>query len=154
MNNMKTVDRYVDEISGKEFKNEAEAIESEKKHGGVEKMFDFWTKEPKDKHCGFANGGWCYQRTREDFLKLQVSLVLAIQTYEPWIAGQYEEEGGLQTVHVGAGFLIGRYLSDGNSPLYSYYCTLSNICPKCFRQWGQQYYANKCTCDTESKNIK
>jgi len=150
---MKTVDRFIDEISGKEFKTEAEAIESEKKHGGIEKLFDFWVKEPKEDGCRFANGGWCYQRTKEDFLEFQVTLVLAIKMYEPWIAGQYKEDGGLRTVHIGAGYLIGRYLCDGNSPIYSYYCTLSNICPKCFRQWGQQYYANNCTCREEPKTL-
>lgn len=144
---MKMINKYVDEISGKVFDTPEKAIESEKKNGGIKKLFAFWKEPPKDKTCKFANGSWCYQRSEGDLLKFKESLLKAITDYEPWIASQYESDGGLQLVHLGGGFIIGRYLNDGHSELYSQYCELSCICPKCFRQWGQPYYAIHCDCD-------
>ncbi len=143
---MKTINKYIDEISGREFATADEAIESEKKNGRIAKLFSFWTELPGDKDCCFANGEWCYQRTDYDYLRFVDALIKAVTDYEPWIAKQYKCEGGLQRVHMGGGYIIGRYLDDGHSELYSKYCTLSNICPKCFREWGQAYYANNCKC--------
>ncbi len=150
---MKVVNKYVDEISRREFAKREDAIKSEKKNGGIKRLFAFWQYPPKDKHCKFANGGWCYQRTDVDVLRFTDALVTAIKDYEPWIAEQYETNGGLQRKHVGTGYIIGRYLSDGNSELYSQYCTLACICPKCYREWGQQYYATHCTCDTNPRDL-
>ena len=39
---------------------------------------------------------------------------------------------------VGVG-ILGRYLNDGNSILYSYWCRLSN-CDEQYREWGQGYF--------------
>jgi hypothetical protein len=141
---MKTMEIYVDEISKRRFDKIEDAIKSEKKNGGIKKLFSFWKYPPKDKNCDFANGSWCYQRTKAQFKMFRENLIEAINQYEPWIAKQYKEHGGLQSEHMGSGFMIGRYLSDGNSELYSQYLTLSNICPVCFREWGQPYYANNC----------
>ncbi|MBU2052549.1 hypothetical protein KKH13_05070 [Patescibacteria group bacterium] len=142
---MKIIEKYVDEISGKEFSRESDAIKSEKKNGGIKKLFSFWKYPPKDGTCKFANGGWCYQRTDVEFIRLVDSLIKAVKDYEPWIAKQYEKNGGLQREHIGSGYMIGRYLDDGHSELYSWYGLISNICPKCFREWGQPYYANNCS---------
>ncbi len=150
---MKTVEKYIDEISGKEFGTIKEAIASEKRNGGLKKLFAFWKKVPKDKHCNFANGGHCYLRSDHEYWKFVDSLIKAIKDYEPWIASQYDSDGGLARTHVKGGYLLGRYLQDGSSELYSLYCIMSNICPKCFRQWGQPYYANHCKCDTKPKPL-
>lgn len=141
---MKTIQKYVDELSGREFANRKDAIKSEKKNGGIKKLFSFWKKPPKDKSCEFANGGWCYKRTDVEYLLLQDALIKAVNDYEPYIAKQYEKVGGLQRKHLGSGYMIGRYLNDGDSELYGWYCALSNVCQKCFREWGQPYYANHC----------
>jgi hypothetical protein len=150
---MKESTKYVDEISGKEFATREAAIKSEKKNGGIKKLFAFWKPVPKDDKCQFVNGEWCYQRTEGDYLNFKDALIKAIKDYEPYIAGQYESDGGLQRDHLGTGYIIGRYLCDGGSELYSKYCTLSEICPKCFRQWGQPYYAINCDCNTEPKSL-
>lgn len=150
---MKTINKYVDEISGREFKTREEAAKSEKKNGGIKKLFSFWKDHPEDKHCEFANGKWCYQRTDVDYLRLKDALVKAVIDYEPWIAEQYEEHGGLKREHIGAGYMIGRYLCDGGSELYKQYGIISNICPKCFREWGQQYYASHCECNAKARII-
>lgn len=141
---MKVISKYIDEISDREFAKKIDAIKSEKKNGAIKKIFSFW-KEPKDDGtCNFANGEYCYQRTREQFEKLRDTLIDAINLYEPWIAKQYEKHGGLKREHMGSGYLIGRYLDDSGSELYRQYGVLSNICPKCYREWGQQYFANNC----------
>lgn len=151
---MKEIQKYKDEISGKVFDTAQEAIESEKKNGGIKKLFSFWAELPEDDCCKFANGGWCYQRTEEEVLRYKEALLKALKDYEPWITSQYDEDGGLQLVHLGAGYIIGRYLSDGNKELYSLYCTLSNICPKCFREWGQGCYAKNCTCNVLPRELE
>lgn len=150
---MKTINKYVDEISGKEFSTQEEAIKSEKKNGGIEKLFSFWKPIPKQKNCEFANGGWCYQRSDHEFLKFTDCLIKAIKDYEPWIAKQYEPDGGLKRGHMGSSYMIGRYLCDGNSELNSKYHILSEVCPVCFRQWGQPYYAINCTHDAKPKEL-
>ena len=143
---MKTINKYVDEISGKEFAKIEDAIASEKKNGGIKKLFAFWKEVPEDKHCEFANGRWCYQRTGGEYLLFIEAFIKAVKDYEPWIAGQYKSEGGFKKEHVGSGYMIGRYLGDGNSELCRQYHIISNICPKCFRQWGQPYHAAHCNC--------
>ena len=45
---MKTINKYVDEISGKEFAKIEDAIASEKKNGGIKKLFAFWKEVPED----------------------------------------------------------------------------------------------------------
>ncbi len=148
---MKTIEKYVDELSGREFKTQKEAIKSELKNGGIKKLFSFWKYPLKDKGCEFENGGWCYQRKDHEYLKFVDSLIKAIKDYEPWIAKQYKEHGGLKREHIGSGYMIGRYLGDGSSELYKQYGTISNICPKCFREWGQPYYANNCKHNVKPK---
>jgi hypothetical protein len=150
---MKTIEKYKDEISGRIFDTPEKALESEKKNGGIAKLFAFWEELPKDDLCRFANGGWCYQRSEADYNRLVDALTKAIIDYEPWIAEQYESEGGFNKSFIGPGWIIGRYLCDSKSELYNQYCDMSNICPKCFRQWGQQYYANKCTCSDKPKEL-
>lgn len=141
---MKVVERYIDEISGREFKKREDAIKSEKKNGGIKKLFSFWRKHKDDGNCRFANGEWCYQRSDVDYLRFVDALIKAVNDYEPWIAEKYEEYGGLKREHIGGGYIIGRFLDDGSSELYDYYCLVSNICKVCYREWGQPYYANNC----------
>ena len=148
---MKKINKYVDTISGREFETKELALKSENKNRGIQKLFLFW-KEPKDDGtCNFANGEWCYQRTRKDFEKFQDALIEAINKYEHWIAKQYEKHGGLKREYIGGGYMIGRYLDDGHSELYHQYCVLSNICPKCFREYGQMFYAINCLCNGNVK---
>ena len=138
---MKTVERFVDEISGREFKTQAEAIKSEKKNGGIKKLFGFW-KEADDFNC---DNDRCFQRTDVEYLRLQDALVKAVIEYEPWIEKHYEKEGGMSRRYMVGGYIIGRFLSDVDSDLYRWYCILSNICTTCYREFNQPYGANHCT---------
>lgn len=130
-----------------------QAIESEKKNGGIKKLFSFWVRPKKDKTCNFTNGKWCYQRKDHEYLKLVDALIKGVNEYEPWIASQYEKHGGLKREYIGGGYMIGRYLDDGHSELNEWYHIISNICPKCFREWGQPYYANNCNHNTRSRGL-
>ena len=151
---MRVIEKYVDELSGREFSERKDAIKSEKKNGGIKKLFSFWKLRKKWKTCEFENGGWCYQRSDIDYLCLVDSLIKAVNDYEPWIAKQYEEHGGLKREYIGSGCMLGRYLGDGNSELYPWYILLSNICPKCFREWGQPYYAKNCNHTEKPRELK
>ncbi len=138
--------KKLDEISGREFAKIEDAIASEKKHGGIKNLFGFWKKVD-------VTGSGCYQRTEGEYLIFVEAFVKAINQYEPWIASQYESASGFKKEHVGSGYMIGRYLSDGNSELYHHYHIISNICSKCFRQWDQPYHAAHCSCNAEPKEF-
>ena len=150
---MKEIKMYKDEISGLVFSTKKEAVASEKRKGGILKLFSFWKYPKKDGTCSFENGDWCYQRTKEEYSKLIKTLIKAVKLYEPWICKQYKKDGGLQEKHIGSGYMIGRYLCDGNSELYKYYGLISNICRTCFREWGQPYYANNCSHFAKAKKV-
>lgn len=150
---MKTIKKYVDEISGKEFNKKEDAIKSEKKSIGIKDLFSFWKEHPDDGTCRFENGGWCYQRTENEYFKLKDSIIKAVKTYEPWIAKEYKKNGGLKREHVHESYVLGRYLYDSDSGIYRWYGLLSNICPTCYRQWGQQYYANNCSHSVEPRGL-
>lgn len=141
---MKTISKYVDEISGKEFPTETDALKSEKKNGGIKRIFSFWKPHPKEEGCDFTNGGWCYQRKESEFQNLVSAIILAVERYEPYIKKSYEKHGGLKREYVKGGTILGRYLSDGESEIYSWFLIMSEICPECFRQWGQPHYAINC----------
>jgi len=138
---MKIIEKFVDELSGREFKTREEAIKSEKKNGGIKKLFVFWN----DKVDFDCDNSKCFQRKESDYIRLQEALVKAVNEYEPWIAEHYKKDGGFQKKHCGSGYIIGRFLSDGNSELYHWYCILSNTCSTCFREFNQPYGANHCT---------
>jgi len=150
---MKKINKYVDELSGREYSSKADVIKSENKNKGIKQLFAFWKYPKDDGTCRFANGEWCYQRTEGEYHRFQEALIEAINTYEPWIAEQYKKHGGLKKEYVKGGTMIGRYLDDGDSELYHQYGTLSNICPVCFREWGQPYYANNCKHTVKSKEL-
>jgi hypothetical protein len=152
---MKIITKFVDEISGDEFDNQDEAIKNEKMNKDILDSFSFFKEVPKEKNCDFENGDWCYQRTEEEFLRYKETLLRMIKKYHKWIDKQYNKDGGLQLKHIGASYMIGRYLNDNDSSLYHHYCIMSDICPFCFRQWGQQYYANNCSHNFEdTRKIK
>ena len=151
---MKKIEMYKDEVSGLVFSTKEQATDSEKRKGGILELFSFWNYHKDDGPCKFKNGGWCYQRTKEEYNKLIDTLIKAVKIYEPWVYKQYKKSGGLQKKHLGSGYMIGRYLDDGHSELYKYYGLLSNICSVCFREWGQPYYANHCSHLAKSKVTK
>jgi len=145
---LKTKVKFVNEITGREFDNEKDALMSEASSISIASIFRFW-KQPKEaKHsCDFDNWNWCYQRTKEDLDALTTAIIRAVNLHEPWIAEQYKKEGGIKPEHVNALFMLGRYLDDGNSEIRKWLSIHTCICPTCFRQYGQIYYATHCAHD-------
>jgi len=112
------------------------------------KLFSFWKEAKNEKdNYNFENGGYCFQRTKEEYNQLGDTLFSAIQQYEKWICKQYKDKGGLKREYINGQSFVGRYLGDGDSELNTYWCILGRICPKCFREYGQAYYAINCCCD-------
>lgn len=142
---MKAVKRYINEYTQSEFNSKEACRRAELKSKTVAKLFKFWKKAKEDKNCKFANGYWCYQRTKKEFDKLIKTIILAVKQLEPWIYSQYKE--GLKREYVIGHSFLGRYLDDGGSELYYWWGVQGNICSKCFREYGQMFYANNCKCN-------
>lgn len=138
---MKKIKKYINEFTGAEFDNEKDALKSEARSKSIAKIFSFWKKEPKRNDCNFENGEFCYQRTAEEFSALEDALIKAIKKHE-----RYTAKNCASSLKKGSirGSFVGRYLCDGNSELSEWYNLLYEICPKCFRQHGQPYYAIHC----------
>ena len=91
--------------------------------------------EVEDKSYKFDNGDWCVQRDA-DWLtryKKRVESIVGKIKYTPWSYGWF------------------RCLCDGGSPFYDIACRVLNVCPICYREWGQSYYANNCIHTQEPK---
>jgi len=149
---MKRIDTFVNELTGEEFTNKDKCIKAEKKSKAIKKMFSFWKFAPKYDTCDFANGNYCYQRTKEEFDKLIDTIIQAVKKFEPWIYSGYKKHGGLKREFVIGHTFLGRYLEDGDSKLYEYWSLQGNICPKCYREYGQMYYALHCHCNGNSES--
>ncbi len=92
----------------------------------------------KDDNCRFANGGWSVQRS-EKWLKKYKADILKIV-------------GDMETTPFGYGWF--RYLDNGGDMFYGIACRILNVCPTCFREWGQGYYANNCNHTDKLKGKK
>jgi hypothetical protein len=46
-----------------------------------------------------------------------------------------------------------RCLDDGKSDWYGPACRVLDICPKCFKEWNQMYYATHCQCFADSMRV-
>jgi len=143
---MKTITKYVNEHTGDEYTSAKECELSEKQSMTAKEMFSF-VKIVKDSGCKFANGEYCIQRSSEYYNQLRDTIVLGIKKFDPRIARKFTEKNkdGLE-VAVNFPFgIICRYLGDGASIVQDYFLIYQNICPKCYREWGQGYFALHCT---------
>jgi len=81
----------------------------------------------EDDTCKFANGGYSVQRTKKFYNGYKNTVIKMVNNrYIPMSYGWF------------------RCLDDGGSIYYSVACRISCICKNCYKEWGQQYYANKC----------
>jgi hypothetical protein len=138
---MKNVVMYKNELSGEVFADKEKAEKNEKDSIFIRDTFVFW-----DKYDHKNSDDFC-QRTAGDYEKLQDAIIVAVKEVEPYINSQYDKDGGLKREHVHPGYMLGRYLSDANSKIWTYLCTLGRICDKCYKEWDQPYYANNCACE-------
>jgi hypothetical protein len=142
-----TMGKFKDEVSGKLFDKIEDAEASEARSTEIRDAFSFY--DPiEDVKCRFANGKWCVQRTEEFYNRLLDTLVEMVEKYEPWTAKSFRESGNTLSRDVVKGYsFLGRYLDGGHSDLYHWWGIQGNICPVCFREYGQMYYALHCTHD-------
>ena len=144
---------YRCEIDGRIFKTEEEAITHEEMMKDIKNTFSFY-KEDNDDGCRFSNGRYAIQRDEETYNKLLDSIIAMINKYEKWVLKYCYEDGiTLQREHIKGYSYLGRFLDDGHSPLYYWWGIQANICPVCFREYGQIYYASNCTHDIVTKDI-
>jgi hypothetical protein len=136
--------KFINEITKEEFNNELKCFKAETKSKDIKKLFSFWKKAKDDKNCDFGNGEYCYQRTKKEYNQFIDVLFLALKKHEKWICKQYDEKGGLKREYINGLSFVGRYLNDNDSELYDYWCILGKICPKCYREYGQSYFAINC----------
>ena len=140
---MKPQTIYVDEISGAQFDHAHAALKSEKRSAFIRDTFAFVHVE-KSEHCEFENGEYSVQHTAEYYEQFRTALIAAVNKCEPWIAKEFGRFRGKKAEWMCPGGGIGHYLSHGPSPIYHWYCIWWNICPTCFREWGQGYYKTHC----------
>jgi len=144
---MKSVVQFKDEITGCLYATKEEAVKAESKSRDIKDAFSFYIdakEHPKD-----GNDDVGVQRTEEFYARLVSTLIRMVEKYEPWILPSYDKVGGLTPKYVGGHSFLGRFLDDSNSPLYYWWGKQGNICPNCFREYGQMYYALNCKCEKE-----
>lgn len=144
---MKTKTVYVDEVTGNSFDSQPEAEKSENRAKDLAAMFKFMElppKEARDKGCTFSNGGYCLQHDKAFYEKIRTTIIAALRKYEPGLVKEFAKHGGIENCIFPWG-LLGRYLDDMNSPVRPYLNRMGNICPECYREWGQGYYRLHCT---------
>jgi hypothetical protein len=91
-----------------------------------EPIYDF--SEVLDKSSMFVNGEFSVQRTKEWFK--------AYKNHIYTLVGACGEKPG--------SYVWYRRLDDGNSKYYALACRILCVCPKCFKEWGQPFYAKTC----------
>jgi len=117
--------------------------EAEQRRQEIDSLFSFYDT-PEDEGCSFANGEWNVQRSKEFYNKFLDTLIEALNKYETWIKEGTGYSDGFTRENILGGSLVGRFLSDGNSPLYKWWALQAQICPKCYIEWGQMYYKLRC----------
>jgi hypothetical protein len=143
---VKAVHKYENEFTGKLYDTPADAIAAEHKSKDIADAFSFYGQIGNG--CDFMNGGWCIQRTEGFYDRMIDTLIDMIEKHEPWIAEHYVANGTpLSRVLVRGYSFVGRLVDDNDSQLYKWWCVQSNMCPICFREYGQTYYALQCTHD-------
>ena len=142
-----TINKFKDEASGKLFDKEEDACASEYKYIDIRHAFNFYD-EVEDCTCSFSNGAYCVQRDEDVYNRLLDTLIKCIRQYHPALAANYlKEVGTFERDDVKGHSFVGRWLSDNSDPLYKWWYVQCNICPVCFREYGQPYYALNCKHD-------
>ncbi len=113
--------------------------------GRCERIKEVQKKYPevRDRGCDFANGGGWVQRTKEWYDPYMDDCMEVIAKNHPKIEKKFLNH----TLNYG----LMRILDDSGYDEYSLLGRLSSVCPKCFREWGQPYYAINCTHDGGTK---
>ena len=139
---MKKVERFVNEISKEEYSTKKEAIISENKSRDIQEAFSFYYENKIQVKDGNDEIG--VQRDEEFYYKLIDTLIEMVKKYESWILeSNYAKTGFLREKVQGYSFL-GRFLDDSQSSMYHWWQIQGNICSKCYKEYGQMYFALQC----------
>ena len=87
---------------------------------------------PIDTDIKFANGGYYIQRDSAWLRYFRKYVYTTVKNHNPGIDYTPETYGWY------------RCLDDSNSPYYNLALRLTYICPICYKEWGQMYFANNC----------
>ena len=143
---MKEITKFQDEISGNLFDTIEEATKSENKNRDIKISFDFYNPVHD---VNFMNGKYSIKHTEEFYNRLTDTLISMITKYEPWIIDRIHKS--LTRKDIKECSIIGRFLDDSNSNLYRWWTIQYNICPVCFKEFGQRYYTLRCNHNSEGK---
>ena len=146
-----TVSKFRDDLSGKLFDNIEDAIVSEYKHRYIQNAFSFYD-EVVDDTRNFQNGEFCVQRDEDFYNRLLDAFLDCIKKWYPEIISKYTKVVGtldkesLFDRKSFANMWMSEELTDSNA-LFKWWCIQSNICPVCFREYGQMCYVQNCKHD-------
>lgn len=139
------VESYKDCVSGKIFDNKYDAIESELKSADIEHTFESFYGTMYFNDTNFVNGNYCIQRNELFYIHLLKTIVSMVHKHEPHIIEWYSNKGALFTIESVSGqTYVGRLLSEKRSQVSKWYSVQMCICPTCYREYGQPYYALNC----------
>jgi len=143
---VKEVGKYKCEISGREFDDEEKAKEWEDMNRDIQDRFSFYESPSNPDNCQFENGHYCAQRDKEFLNRILDGIIAMTNKHYKWITKE-TNFGKLTRERVQGQSWLGRYLDDSGYPLYRWWGIQAQICPVCFREYGQPYYAINCTHD-------
>ena len=142
---VEAIKQYKDGVSGKIFNNEYDAIESELKSRDIKNTFESFYGTMYCNDTNFVNGGYCIQRNELFYIHLLKTIVSMVHRHEPHIVEWYSNKEALFTIESVSGqTYVGMLLSDGDSQISKWYNVQMCICPVCYREYGQPYYALNC----------
>ena len=133
------IQQYKDGVSGRIFENEYDSIKSELKSTDIENAFDFVQVIPGFNTTDFVNGQFCIQHDATFYHRLLDMIISMALKYHPSL-----NSAQLTREYIKGHSYFGRYLSESESQLYKWFSVQMCICPVCYREYGQPYYALNC----------
>lgn len=137
---MKIIQKYVDEITGKEYHTTESAQAAENYTTAVKEAFAAWERIDD---IDFANGKYSVQRSKAFYMETLKTIELLLRNYHPKIIKDIEKRTVWKPEFVFC-YLVQRTLDDMGDYLCRYVYRAERICPVCYKEWGQLYYKNHC----------
>ena len=141
---VEVIQNFKNSISGELFYNIEDATIAEIKSLDIKNSFVFYDAV-EDEGLNFINGKFCVQRDEKLYKKLLKTLLNMVNKHEVQITDKYFiQKGSMSIEDVKGHSILGRFLNDSNSELYHWWYIQLCICPTCFKEYGQSYYALNC----------
>ena len=136
---VEAIKQYKDGISGRIYDSELDALESEYKNKDIKDTFESFYGKLHSNDNNFVNGAYCIQRDEPFYNRVLDSIISMVHEHEHWITNT-----PLIRDNIKGQSYVGRCLSESNSQLYKWFNVQTCICPVCYREYGQLYYALNC----------